>query len=284
MTEPDFSPQVSVARLSDYEAVKRLCRKAVGPDDYVLRILRDVISDKGLFLAWIGDQLVGMTRFDRCIDGSGWLSMARTDPDWRGRGVARSIQLELARRATRRGIRTMRLWTLSTNHAAIHSCERGGFHRMCEAVHMSHSFRSKARFRGKYSDLTSGVNAASGILKSSFLSRTRGYFAYKRHFVKADKRLIERISRKGELYSDGESAFILTRPESSFHRLSSSFSILDGDPTSSMRLIFSKAKDLRVEWIGGYLPYDPHLIGAAKSNMFRVDTWGDHCFVFEKNI
>ena len=284
MTETDYPQQVRIARPSDYEPIRRLCRRAVGPDDYVLRILGEVISDKELFLAWIGDQLVGMIRFDKCIDGSGWLSMARTDPDWRGRGVARFLQRELANRAKKRGIKIMRLWTLSTNLAAIRSCERGGFQRVCEAVHVSHGFRSKGRIRGKSLHLNNDVSAVRGIINSSFLSRTRGYFAYKRHFVKADKRLIDRISRKGELFSYDDSAFILTKPESSFHRLSSSFCILEGNPVNAMRLIFSKAKDLRVEWVGGYLPFDRYLVGAAKSNRFKVDMWGDHCFVFEKYI
>jgi len=284
MTEADFSLRVCIARPFDYEEIRHLCRRAVGPDDYVLWILREVISGKGLYLAWIRDRLVGMTRFDRCVDGSGWLSMARIDPDWRGRGVARFLQSELASRAKKRGIRTMRLWTLSTNFAAIRSCERGEFHRVCEAVHVSHGFRSKSRIQVKYSRLPGHVGLTKEILNSLFLSRTRGYFAYKRHFVKADKRLIMKISRKGELYSDAESAFILTKPESSFHRQSSSFCILEGNPASAMRLILSKAKDLRVEWVGGYLPYDRQLIRAAKSNMFKVDSWGDHCFVFEKNI
>ena len=69
MTTADFSLEVSVARPSDYKAISRLCRRAVGPGDYVLWNLREAINDRGLFLAWVGDQLVGMTNFDKCVDG-----------------------------------------------------------------------------------------------------------------------------------------------------------------------------------------------------------------------
>jgi len=282
MTEADFPVEVRVARPSDYEKIGRLCRRAVGPSDYVLRILREVINDKGLFLAWSGGQLVGMTNFDRCIDGSGWLSMARTDPDWQGRGVARFLQREIAERAKKRDIRILRLWTLSANHPAIRACEKGGFHRVCEAVHVSHTFRSRT-YRD-YSHQTSEVISAGKILNSPFLSKTRGYFAYKWQFVNANKALIQMIIRKRELCSQDGGTFILTKPESSFHRLSSSFCLLEGDMVRSMRLILSKAKNLGVEWIGGYLPYDRHLIHAALSNGFKVDGWGNHCFVFEKII
>ena len=282
MTEADFTLEVSVARPSDYKAISRLCRRAVGPGDYVLWILREVINDRGLFLAWAGDQLVGMTNFDKCVDGSGWLSMARTDPDWQGLGVARFLQRELAERAKKHDIRFLRLWTLSTNHAAIRACEKGGFHRVCEAVHVSHSFRSK--IRGEYLHFSSNLNSTKRILESSYLSETRGYFAYKWQFVKADQALFEKIRRKRELYSHDELTFILTKPENTFRRLSCSFSLLEGDPVRSMCLILSKAKNLRAEWVGGYLPFDRRHLAAALKSGLKVDSWGDHCCVFEKII
>ena len=282
MTEADYSLEVSVARTSDYKVISHLCRRAVGPDDYVLWILREIIDDRGLFLAWAGDQLVGMTNFDKCVDGSGWLSMARTDPDWQGLGVARFLQRELAKRAKKRGIRILRLWTLSANHAAIRACEKGGFSRVCEAVHVSHSYRSKIREESP--NLTNSVNSTKKILESSYLSETHGYFAYKWQFVKANEVLIEKIRRKRELCSHDKLTFILTKPEKSFRRLSCSFSLLEGDPASSMRVILSKAKSLRAAWIGGYLPYDCELLTAALQSGFKVDSWGNHCCVFEKII
>ena len=96
MKPVEIQLRATIAKPSDYRLVARLCRRAVGSWDYVLIKLRDVIGEKGLFLAWNGSELVGMTNFDRCIDGSGWLSMARTDPDWRGGGVAVFLQRQIA--------------------------------------------------------------------------------------------------------------------------------------------------------------------------------------------
>jgi hypothetical protein len=223
-----------------------------------------------------------MTNFDKCIDGSGWLSMARTDPDWQGLGVARFLQRELAKRAKKNDIRILRLWTLSSNHAAIRACKKGGFHRVCEAVHVSHSFRSK--ICGEYPHLTGSVNSTNRILESSYLSKTRRYFAYKWQFVRANEALIEKIRRKRELFSHDKLIFILTKPENSFNGLSSSFCLLEGDPDRSMCLVLSKAKSLRTAWIGGYLPYDRRLMAAASKAGFKVDRWGNHCCVFEKAI
>jgi len=282
MTEADFSLEVSVARPSDHKSIERLCTRAVGPDDYVLWVLRSVIKDRGLYLAWVGDLLVGMTNFDECIDGSGWLSMARTDPDWQGRGVARFLQRELAKHAKKHEIRILRLWTLSSNHASIRACKKGGFRPVCESVHVSHSFRSK--IRRQYSHSTNNVITMRTILKSSYLLKMQGYIAYKWYFVKTNDTLIEKIRRKRELHSFDELTFILTKPERSFHRLSCSFSLLEGKPMQPMHLIFSKAKSLGVDWVGGYLPYDRHLLAVASKIGFNVDSWGEHCLVFEKSI
>ena len=282
MTEADFSLEVSVAQPSDYKSIERLCKRAVGPEDYVLWVLHDVIKDRGLFLAWIGHQLVGMINFDKCVDGSGWLSMARTDPDWQRRGVARFLQRELANHAKKHDIRILRLWTLSTNNASIHACKKGGFHPVCEAAHVSHSFGSK--IHRQYSHSPNNVISTRTILKSSYLSKMQGYIAYKWHFVKANDALIEKIRRKRELHSLDGSTFILTKPETSFHRLSCSFSLLEGAPVDSMHLVFSKAKSFAVDSVGGYLPYDRHLLDVAWKAGFMVDGWGEHCLVFEKAI
>ena len=280
MTSADISLEVRLAHPSDYKKVERLCRRAAGPHDYVLWILREVIKDKGLYLAWAGDQLVAMTNFDICIDGSGWLSMARTDPDWQGRGVAGFLQSELAERARKGGARRLRLWTLSTNTAALRACKKGGFRPVCEAVHVSHGFRS-GKDRG-YSRLTRDGVSARKILKSAILSKMRGYIAYKWHFVKANHALLRKMRRA--IHSVGGSTFLLTEPEVSFRRLSSSFALLVGDPTESMQLILSKARSLRVDWVGGYVPYDRHPLHVVSRTGFKVDSWGNHCLVFEKAI
>lgn len=117
--------RASIASPSDYRLVARLCRRAVGPGDYVLSILREVIRDKELFLAWNGVELVGMTNFDECVDGSGWLSMARTDPDWRGRGVALFLQRQIAAHARRRGNRGSEALDIVKEHTVDQSMQKG---------------------------------------------------------------------------------------------------------------------------------------------------------------
>ena len=55
MSSSDVRLGARITKFSDYRHVARLCRRAVGAGDYVLGILKEVIADRGLFLAWSND-------------------------------------------------------------------------------------------------------------------------------------------------------------------------------------------------------------------------------------
>jgi hypothetical protein len=111
-----------------------------------------------------------------------------------------------------------------------------------------------------------------------------GYFGYKWHFVKASEKLLKRLAEKGELYSDGERSFILTKPEIAFDRYYSSFTLLNGSAGSSLRQVKKIAEHYSALRLGSYLPYDRHVLTVARRTGFRRDPWGKHCIVFEKKI
>jgi GNAT superfamily N-acetyltransferase len=210
MQPSDTSLTIRIARPSDLQAVARLCRRTVGPGDYVLKILREVILGKGLFLAWDKDQLAGITHFAPCIDGSGWLSMARTDPEWQRHGVALALQSHIAGYARRKKMKFLRLWVLSENKPSIMTCTRAGFKPICEAAHVSSNRRLKRNSGQAPLPNPMKTTLLESMFKSPYVAKMNGYFAYKRHFVKMSKDLLSTLVRKRELYWDGESAFILT--------------------------------------------------------------------------
>jgi GNAT superfamily N-acetyltransferase len=275
----------TIARPSDYGKAALLCKRATGPHDYTLRILHDVVRDKGLFLAWHNGHLVGMTHFEPCIDGSAWLSMARTDPEWRRRGVAVFLQKQLAAHAKRRNIRILRLWALSDNTPSINACIKGGFRPVCETAHVSFEINNQSkRKRHPLSSSRRSKVSLAPLLSSRYLSKTHGYLAYRWHFVKGDRKLLEKVQRKGELYTIEDSAFILTKPEMRFHSLQCSFSLLRGALPSTLEYVKSIARSQGASIVQGYLPYDHHQLMVARKLGFRVDWWGSHCIVFEKKL
>jgi hypothetical protein len=111
-----------------------------------------------------------------------------------------------------------------------------------------------------------------------------GYFAYKWYFTKVTAQLLEQLLRKGELYGDEESSFILTKPTMSFGAPYSSFTLLKGPASSILRTIRATGATFGRLWLGGYLPYNSYMLRTARKAGFKRDPWAHHCIVFEKEI
>lgn len=275
--------RVSIAEDRDRAQIARLCRHSVGRSDYVLRILPTIITRQRLFLAWDGETLVAMTNFDKCIDGSGWLSVARTDPDWRGRGVAVFLQRKIATYARQRGIGTLRLLVSSGNISSLRACERGGFREVCEAAHVSSRLRA-ARPRRTVNSRSVSEPQLLALLKSSYVAKTRGYIGYGRHFVKLTKSILSHLRDRGELYSIGDETLLVSPPETMFRIPQSSLTILQGSLGKSLTEAREIARGMGARILRSYIPYNPYEISVARKLGFTRTVWGKHCLVFEKKI
>ena len=250
----------------------------------MLSILKETIECGGLFLAWTDSELVGMTNFEKCVDGSGWLSMARTDPDWRRSGVAIFLQEQITAHAKKRGITTLRLLASSRNTPSIGAIMKGEFKQVSEAAHISYHFKTTGRKMAITRCSRVSETQLDTFLDSEYLSQMNGYLAYNRRFVKANKRLLKMIFRRGELYAMGGAAFILTQPRKISGERATNLSLLTGKVTDSFRYSKDAAKALGVQVMGGYIPYNRYHWRTARGLGFRREHWGQHCLVFERNI
>ena len=279
--QPQFKG--TIAEQSDLRSVARLCRRAVGPTDYILKMLPNVMAHGRLFLAWYGFELVGMTNFDKCVDGSGWLSMARTDPDWRRRGVAMFLQHQIIEYARRKAIGPLRLWALSKNKASIGACDKGGFMLVCEAAHVSCRLSVKKKAKQVLPTYASDTQLQS-FLRPGYSSKMNGYIARGWHFMRSSERLLRQLEKQGELYVVGDSAFLVTRPEIRFKEPQSSLTILTGPVPEAMKSARKIAGTLGAKNLSSYIPYEHYQLSIAKKCGFRRSPWGSHCFVFEKKV
>jgi hypothetical protein len=224
-----------------------------------------------------------MTNFDKCIDGSGWLSMAKTDPDWRRRGVAILLQHKIAAYAKQRGVRTLRLLVSYRNNPSIKACEKGGFKTVCEAAHISCRLRTR-KPRRKVSPSSVSESQIQTLLKSPYLAKTRGYIAYRRHFVKLTKALLTKLSDEGNLYQTGESTLLISRPETTFREPQSSLTILRGPMAKSLNAAKEIAQGMGAHILSSYIPYSRYEVSVSKRLRFRRSLWGKHFLAFEKKI
>jgi hypothetical protein len=221
-----------------------------------------------------------MTNFEKCVDGSGWLSMARTDPDWRRRGVALFLQDQIAGYAKRRRITTLRLLTSSKNRASINACKKGGFRQVCEATHITCTMRTRKQ-PSKIQSSSSPLQMQS-LLKSNYLSMMNGYIGHKWHFVKLTKRLLKRLKNEDELYVADDSVLLITKPERRFAQPQSTLAILNGRAADSLRDAKKIASSLGARVLSSYIPYSPYQLSVAEKLGFRTRRWSKHCLVFEK--
>jgi GNAT superfamily N-acetyltransferase len=272
--------KIRIARATDLSDIADLCRRAVGPYDYVIPRLEAIIWKKQLFIVFSGSKLVAMSNFTRAIDGSGWLSMARTDPQFRGRGIAQFMQRSVATRARRMGIQKLRFWILSTNSSSLRAAEKGGFAQVSEATHLSRNLgdltknlRSKGSVSHTYSD--------SFLSDSRYLKMMKGFCGYKNTFVKMNLKTLAAVP-KHEIHNMTRSAFILAGPDSV--EQSGEFSLLQGEMGQALNDLITEASRSSLKSLGGFVPTSYSLVRVARRFGFRVDPWARRALIFEKKI
>lgn len=88
--------------------------------DYIPRVWDHWIRDRNgrMFVAEVDGKPVAMNRVRFMEDGSAWLEGVRVHPDYRRRGLATMLGKTSMAFATRRGVRTFRLTSGSTNKPA----------------------------------------------------------------------------------------------------------------------------------------------------------------------
>ena len=268
-----------IARRSDYEKVARLCRRAVGPRDYVLSELDHVIDDGRLFLAFEGKELVGISHLTELLDNIGWLGMARTDPDWRGKGVAQFLQRNIATYERKRGIKRLRMFILETNTSSIRAVQKGGFKPVCDVSYVSR----RVKRASKTQPITSNRPSIQSLPKSQYVSVLNGYFGYGWQILRASRDVFKKIVDKDSIYMGHGTTILFTNVKESQDDLQA-FTLLDGPVGKGLKQAIEIGSQLGCKYVGTFLPYDLRAIKTAKKLGFLQSSWGWHMVVFEKKI
>jgi GNAT superfamily N-acetyltransferase len=250
----------------------------------VIRRLDKTIRKRGLFIVFSNEgDLIGMSNFNPVFDKSGWLGMWRTDPKWRGRGVAQFVQRNIAKHAKRKGITELRCFILSTNTSSLRAAAKGGFKVVSHGTHVTSASKTWNRPLEDQPDLrpfTGQSIELNQILGSNYNKRMNHYLRYGYAFVRTNEANLRLISKRKELFSSGDSRFVLKRTEKDY----AEFYILSGRMRETLLKILAAARRGGMKTIGGFIPHDYHVIGVCTSMGFKVDSWGKHGLIFEKQI
>lgn len=130
---------VRKARSSDNDAVFKFCEKTWDWGDYVPRVWNLWLEEKDgrIFVATINDVPVGIIHVKILKQGEAWLEAARTDPNYRRKGVATAITKECFKFALQKGAKLVRLITASDNTAALRVLRKLGLNLVSEFVKMT---------------------------------------------------------------------------------------------------------------------------------------------------
>jgi hypothetical protein len=118
------------------------------------------------------------------------------------------------------------------------------------------------------------------MLTSNYVFKMSRYIRYGYAFARVSRANLQFLKEKRELFSYGNSSFILTKTE----RNHAEFSILAGTSRATLLKILKTARKMRVKTIGGFVPHDYYFIRTCKSLGFCQDSWGKHAILFQKNI
>ncbi len=279
-----------LAKLADQKALERLCKRAVGPHDYVLDLLSENIRKKRIFAVFSSrseDELIGMSSFVPVLfDRSGWLGMARTDPNWRGKGVAQFLQRCIASHAKKKSINSLRFFVHFANRPSIRAATKGGFKAVAEVSHISLNLKALAFKKGRLSrdlarvELVESEPNLSEILESNYTKKMNGYLHYAWEFVRASRPNLKYIEKRKELFSYEDSSFILVKLDGEY----AEFSLLSGRTKATLLRVVKSAQGMSLSNLGAFVPYDPQIIKTARSLGFKQDAWGRRGFLFEKAI
>jgi len=273
-------PRVRTARRADIPALARLCRAAVGPHDYVLGYLAEMVGGREARIVEQRGRPVAMAGITECADGGLWLGQLRTHPRFRRSGYATLLLNDAFRRVVRERRPALRLWTSRRNLAAQALFARTGFLRVATFTRVvAPALPVPARAAQPVPPGAARLGALWRRWERSAGCRSgRGYVEYRWHFVPLSRTVLREMTARGEVFASRGSAAVLWSEK--------------GDPAAYGTVLAGRqAALLEMRRLAGalhrdrvevFLPDSPALVRAARAAGFGPAEWGREAILFER--
>jgi ribosomal protein S18 acetylase RimI-like enzyme len=267
----------------DKDAWVDLCRTAEGPDDYVLTFLDHFLERATTYAAMDGERIIGTMTYTDLVDGAGWLSAARTLPEYRGKGVASDLVRALEGLAVSRGRHALRLWTAASNAAGIATFRKNGLREVARFTRMQAEPSPKAAV-SRYLPFGADADLMIALEGSDLLSLSNGYVSYDYGFVRVDRGLLRYLQGVGALMGWGGQVAIVSGASEGYVEEALEVEPLAGDLAALLAeaRVHARAGDkARVET---FLPHDPMILETARNVGFTHMAWGQEAILCEKPL
>ncbi len=259
------------ASLRDKRALARLCKAAVGSNDYVLDVLGDTILNETILVALDYDgSIIGMMSYRQSIDGCGWLGMMRTHPDFQRKGVARALIIKALSLAHSSRAQSLRFWSDYDNVAANAVAKNSGFKAAGEFVRMN---ATAIKGMTKAKKLSFGENLWRLVEQSSIIKEGNGFLCHDWCFVPATRTVLFELSVKGTLRG-WEENLISFLPEKDRFTNSLEVTPLTGRLGELLTESRFQARRHGCTRVSAFIPNNKGLIDTAKKAGFQIGHWG----------
>jgi len=275
--------EVRNATEADKREILSLCRRSVRRD-YVPMFLDEFIKDRGLFVAFDQERAVGMINYTRCLGGDGWLGQARTDPDFRRRGVSTVIIRACLRHAAAQGAKHVRLWSLRTNRPAQITVRSNGFREV--AVFRRMMKRVGRRMGAPLFVMEKRPEVAWRLLRGSGLLReSSGYASMGTEFVKVNPRVISEAVAARKIARLGSNVcYMDDNVWGEKWKAPLEFTGLAGDIGLMLEGAEQFARRREKREVHTYFAIGSKSLRAARRRGYMVVDWGAEAVLFEKPV
>ena len=280
------------ASIRDKPALEALCREAVGPEDYVIGSLQDTILRSVVHIA-LGekDRLVGMMAYVPCVDGSAWLSKARTHPDFRRQGVAHAIIDSFAGLARVGNVPTLRLWSEATNEEGLASFAAAGFKEVARFARVTREALPHARTPSRLDSASGGPRSTPcaftedlwrKVTASAFVAKGNGYVHHDNAFLPASRPVAFALAAKGVFRAWNGNLLAVSKDGEREEEMW--FTAWAGDLPELLSEAGRLASEKRRSHTQTFLPNDPELLREAEIAGFNPASWGKEAVLAELSI
>ncbi len=271
------------ATIDDKDAITDLCNRSV-KNDYVPLFLDTFLSEGGTFIAIEGRLVVGMLKYTRCIGGDGWFGAARTDPEFRRKGIAKALMKaaighEMAERA-----KFVRLWTSRTNRPAVKTLESIGFREVGRFARVR--MRIPRKLKRCSLEVDKSQSSIWSHLKSSKILGESGWYApMSMEFVKVTRKVVSEAATSGRVHRLGDNVcFIDEDAWGEDWKTILEFVPLAGSVRSLFREGSSFGGEHGKKEIQTYLQLGSNAFKTARAMGFKVVPWGREAILYEKSV
>lgn len=164
---------------TDKEAVLKFCAHTFDWGDYIGHVWDRWLLEKHarLFTATLNDKPVGIMHVSLQKPGEAWMQGARTDPQFRRKGVATALAEACLRWAVDRGVEIVRLVTDSDNHVAQKTIAKLGFTKVSDFLTMEcEELQTRGASNSRWAKMTDLKEVMKFLKKSEIFEKSGGLY------------------------------------------------------------------------------------------------------------